>query len=181
MRKLTHEEILGRQRLGGAQGKLPFAVVLNNIRSLYNVGSIFRSADGAGVSHIYLCGITGYPPSEKIAKTALGAQQHVAWSYHQDARTVLVQLKAQGFELTLLEQTDASIDVEDYLPRPPVALIVGNEIEGVSASIVDCCDKAIEIGMGGAKNSLNVSVAFGIAAFHIKNSIVGARHAAPVR
>jgi tRNA G18 (ribose-2'-O)-methylase SpoU len=181
MRKLTHEEIVSRQGGPALSKRLDFVAILNNVRSLYNVGSIFRSADGAGVSHLYLCGITGYPPDAKISKTALGAERHVAWSYHEDARAPLVQLKAQGYELVLLEQTDSSEPFESYAPCGPVALIVGHEVEGVCESIVACCDRAVEIGMAGSKNSLNVSVAFGIAAFHIKNSIVGAQRAAPVR
>jgi len=172
MRKLTHREIVERQAGKAESPRLPFVVVLNNIRSLYNVGSIFRSADGAGVSHLYLCGITGYPPNAQIAKTALGAQDQVPWSYRQDAQSVLSELKEKGFELLLLEQTDTSQAYQDFTPRSPVALVLGHEIEGVSPAIISQCDRALEIEMEGRKNSLNVAVAFGIVAFHIRNSIM---------
>lgn len=173
MRKLSRHEVVFRQQEKKERPRLPFVIVLNDIRSLYNVGSIFRSADGAGVSHVYLCGITGYPPNDRIAKTALGAQEFVPWSHHPDARAVAQKLKGKGYQLMLLEQTNGSIDYQEYEPQPPVALILGNEIEGVSSSLIEYGDGAIEIAMEGSKNSLNVAVAFGIVAFHIRNRLAG--------
>ena len=180
MRKLTHEEIVSRQQFKRRSQRLPFVVVLNNIRSLYNVGSIFRSADGAGVSKIYCCGITGTPPNNRIAKTALGAQETVPWEYREDVLGLIKALKQEGYRIILLEQIAGSIPYEEFEPHQPVCLAIGNEIEGISPSLVDHCDDAIEIGMEGSKNSLNVSVAFGIVAFHIKNklktrSLIGGR------
>jgi tRNA G18 (ribose-2'-O)-methylase SpoU len=171
MRKLSYDEITSRQQIKKQAPRLPFVVVLNNIRSLYNVGSIFRSADGAGVANIYLCGITGYPPDKQISKTALGAQEYVAWEYREDVCSVIRSLKKEGYSIVLLEQTAESVPYPGLKVDEKVCLVLGNEIEGVSGSILGLCDRAIEIGMEGVKNSLNVSVAFGIVAFHIKEQL----------
>ena len=171
MEKLSHQEIVERQKEKQRGQRLPFCAVLNNIRSLYNVGSIFRSADGAGVEKLWLCGITGYPPNTMIAKTALGAQDKVTWEHQEDCLEVIHQLKAKGYRIVFLEQTKKSIPYQKFVPKAPVCLVLGNEISGVSDELLKLCDDAIEIEMRGLKNSLNVSVAFGIAAYHIANSI----------
>lgn len=171
MRKLTHEEVVRRQDERSKHGRLPFAVVLNNIRSLYNVGSIFRTSDGAGVGKLWICGITGHPPNSQIAKTALDAQDHVPWEYRADITVLLRELKNQGYQIVVLEQTRESVPYENFRPEAPVCLVVGNEIEGASADILPLCDAAVEIGMDGIKNSLNVAVAFGIAAYHIRHCL----------
>ena len=178
MRKLTHEEIVTRQLEKLKELRLLFTVVLNNIRSLYNVGSIFRTADGAGVEKIWLCGITGYPPNNQISKTALGAEERVPWEYRCDIISVVEELKAKGYQLVLLEQIEHSILYQDFIPQSPVCLIIGNEIEGISQKLILCCDQAIEIEMAGVKNSLNVSVAFGVVAYHIRQCLnkKGAAH-----
>jgi 23S rRNA (guanosine2251-2'-O)-methyltransferase len=170
MRKLTHEELLQRQA-GTSAAKLPFVAVLNNIRSLYNVGSIFRTADGAGVEKLYLCGVTGIPPDTKISKTALGAEKTVAWEYAREAADCVKKLKSEGYQIILLEQTVNSVPYHDYFPQGPVALILGNENTGISDELVKLCDQAIEIEMTGLKISLNVTVAFGIVAYHFKNQL----------
>src|ERR1017187_3330509 len=108
IRKLTHEEIVTRQVHQSGKPRLPLTVVLNNIRSLHNVGTIFRTADGAGVEKIWLCGITGYPPQGGIAKTALGAEDHVAWEYREDVLGLLKELKNEGYQIVLLEQMQGS-------------------------------------------------------------------------
>lgn len=169
MRKLTHEEIINRQKRKMQEGQLPFVVVLNNIRSLYNVGSIFRTADGAGVEKIFTCGITGHPPNNQISKTALGAEAQVSTEHHEDAFKLVKQLKRDGYQIILLEQIKGSISHEDFKPTEKICLVLGNEIEGVSASLVELCDQAVEIEMTGLKNSLNVSVAFGVIAYHIRS------------
>jgi len=171
VRKLTHEEVVDRQKDKMREARLPLVVVLNNIRSLYNVGSIFRTADGVGVEKIWICGITGHPPNNQISKTALGAEEHVAWEYREDIRSVVEELKAEGYTIALLEQMQESCLLEDVELKAPVCLVMGNEIEGVSSSIVDLCDQAIEIEMAGIKNSLNVAVAFGVAAYHMRNHL----------
>jgi len=172
MRKLTHEEVVGRQKEKLNKPRLPFVVVLNNIRSLYNVGSIFRTSDGAGVQKIWICGITGHPPNNQIAKTALGAQDYVPWEYREDILTVLKELKAQNYRIVLLEQTQESCSYEIFDPKSPVCLVVGNEVEGISENVLPFCDTSIEIPMAGSKNSLNVAVAFGIIAYHFRNCLV---------
>lgn len=124
-----------------------------------------------GVDKIWICGITGHPPNNKIAKTALDAQEHVAWEYCWDVCSVLKKLKAQNYQIVTLEQTRTSCSYTDFIPEAPVCLVVGNEIEGVSKDILPLCDAAVEIEMGGIKNSLNVAVAFGIVAYHFRNCL----------
>lgn len=171
MRKLSHAELVARQKQQKQNPKLPFSVVLNDIRSLYNVGSIFRTADGVGVEKIWICGITGCPPDKQITKTALGAENEVPWEYRRDVRETLLELKRQGYEIVLLEQLAESIPYQNYEPAGPVCLVIGNEISGVAESLVSLCDKTIEIEMAGHKNSLNVSVAFGVVAYNIRQGL----------
>ena len=168
MRKLSHEEIVTRQSKKLDQSRLPFCVVLNNIRSLHNVGSIFRTADAVGVKKIWLCGITGYPPQGGIDKTALGAQDHVPWEYRQDGLKLLKELKSQGYQIVLLEQMQGALSHDEFIPQSPVCLVIGNEISGVSDDWLKICDCAVEIEMAGIKNSLNAAVAFGVLAYHIR-------------
>ncbi len=168
MRKLTHPELLDRQKKQLGKKKLPFSVVLNDIRSLYNVGSIFRTADGAGIEKLWICGITGFPPDKQISKTALGAEASVSWEYQRNACDVLRHLKNQGYETVFLEQMTGSIPYDQYRPHKPVCLVIGNEVNGVSDELLSLCDQKIEIEMAGLKNSLNVTVAFGIAAYHLR-------------
>jgi tRNA G18 (ribose-2'-O)-methylase SpoU len=148
-------------------------VVLNNIRSLYNVGSIFRTADGVGVEKIWLCGITGYPPQSQISKIALGAEERVPWEYCDDTIAVVGNLKNMGYHIALLEQMDGSVEYHEFQPNCPICLVVGNEKEGVSQELVALCDTAVEIEMMGIKNSLNVAVAFGVIAYHLKYYLKG--------
>lgn len=171
MRKLSHQEIVARQETHRLIPRLPFVVILNNIRSLYNVGSMFRTADGVGVEKIWLCGITGYPPHKDIAKTALGAETRVPWDHCYDIVALIRDLKDRGYKIVLLEQMDQSVEFAEFCPRGPVCLVVGNEIEGVSEGVVPYCDAAVEIEMAGMKNSLNVAVAFGIVAYHFRRCL----------
>ncbi len=142
-------------------------LVLDNIRSRENVGSIFRTADAAGVSKIYLCGTTPTPPHEKISKTALGAEETVPWEYRRNAWRVVTDLKAEGINVYALEQTKDSKNIFRFKPKFPLALIVGNEVKGVSPGVFKYCDKKISIPMYGKKESLNVSVATGIALYQL--------------
>ncbi len=171
MRKLTHLEIVERQEGKNLNPRLPFCVVLNNIRSLYNVGSIFRTADGVGVEKIWLCGITGQPPNTQIAKTALGAEQNVPWEYRADVVSLVKELKVKGYTIVLLEQIKGSVLHHQFAPQAPVCLVIGNEIEGVADQLVSFCDAAVEIEMTGLKNSLNVAVAFGIVAYRFRETL----------
>jgi tRNA G18 (ribose-2'-O)-methylase SpoU len=177
MRKLSHPELVARQQILQKEPKLPFCAVLNDIRSLYNVGSIFRTADGAGIEKLWICGITGHPPDTQISKTALGAEKEVPWEYRQDVLALLKELKSRGYRIVFLEQLAESVPYQDYRPSGPVCLVLGNEIAGVSDALVALCDETIEIEMAGLKNSLNVGVAFGIVAYHVRNQLIGERYA----
>ncbi len=171
MKKLSHPELLARQKMRQKEPKLPFCAVLNNIRSLYNVGSIFRTADGVGIEKLWICGITGHPPDTQISKTALGSEKVVPWEYRRDASALLRELKGQGYEIILLEQLAESVPYQDYRSSGPICLVIGNEIHGVSEELVSLCDKTLEIDMAGAKNSLNVAVAFGVVAYHCRHCL----------
>jgi 23S rRNA (guanosine2251-2'-O)-methyltransferase len=152
-------------------GGLVLHALLDNIRSTFNVGSIFRSADGAGLQHLYLCGITPTPDHPKVAKTALGAEQTVAWSQHHNVLDLAHDLKAAGCQLWALEETPAaeSLFAHDPLPaQPTVVLIVGNEVTGVDPELLAHCDRILALPMAGIKRSLNVAIAFGIAAYTLR-------------
>jgi len=145
--------------------------VLDNIRSLHNVGSIFRSADAAGVQKLYLCGMTGAPPRQEIRKAALGAEETVAWEYCKQTAEALEKLKNDGYALIALENTPASVDYRRMAYRFPLALVVGHEFHGIAPEILARCDAAISLPMRGMKSSLNVAVAFGIAAYEITHRL----------
>lgn len=143
--------------------KLPYVVVLDSVRSLHNVGSVFRTADAFRCEHLYLCGITGTPPQREITKTAIGAERSVAWTYAANARELANSLKAQGYTLYAVEQTTGSQRLEDISwPGGKVAFVFGNEIDGVDQELIEICDACIEIPQAGTKHSLNISVAAGI-------------------
>ncbi len=145
--------------------------ILDNIRSAYNVGSIIRTADGAGLSHLYFCGITAPPDHPRIAKTALGSERVIEITHHPNGYLLTEKLKASGFYLIALESAPKAISVFDpelFLPDQPLALIIGNEISGVDPGILDLCQVIVELPMGGIKQSLNVVVAFGIAVYHLR-------------
>lgn len=149
--------------------RFSLTVVLDNIRSSHNVGSIFRTCDGLGVEKLFLCGITAYPPNDKVAKAALGAEETVNWEHTRDVAAVVAQQKERGYHIILLEQTDESIALDQcVLPEKPMCLVIGNEVEGVSEDVLPLADTAVEIDMIGVKNSLNASVAFGIAGYYLK-------------
>ncbi len=144
-------------------------VLLNDVRSLHNVGSIFRTSDGAGVDKVYLCGQTGYPPREEITKTAIGAEESVEWEYFIDAKECAEHLKEQGIKLVALEQTEESKDYKDLNLEDDLCLMLGHEIDGVNKDLIQMADHSIEIPMHGEKQSLNVSVAFGIAIYELSS------------
>lgn len=172
MKKLTHSEISqDRATLENIDQvkKLPVYVVLDSIRSSYNVGSIFRTSDGAMIEKLFLCGYTPHPPKKEVLKTALGSQDSVSWEYIKEAKEVILNLKNQGVKICALELTETStphyqLDKEVF----PMALLVGNEITGVAQELLDLCDMSIEIPQFGIKQSLNVAVAYGIAIFEMR-------------
>ena len=152
-------------------GPVAFSAVLEDLRSLWNVGSIFRSADGAGFSRLYLCGITGTPPNKAIAKTSLGAEDVVAWGHHSHVLDFVPKLVEEGVQIVALEKTEHSIELSEALHlkklRTPLCVIVGNEVAGVSAEALALAHVTCHLPMHGVKSSLNVAVAFGIAAYQI--------------
>ena len=146
-------------------------VVLDNVRSRENVGSIFRTADAVGVSKIYLCGITPVPPHEKISKTALGAEKWIPWEYRKQTWRLLDKLKKDNFYIVALEKIPKSTNIFKFkIPKKcSIVLVVGNEVKGLSPEILKYADKKVFIPMYGKKESLNVAVAFGICAYHIRH------------
>jgi tRNA G18 (ribose-2'-O)-methylase SpoU len=150
--------------------KNKIVLILHNIRSRYNVGSIFRTADGAGINKIYLCGITPTPPHSRISKVALGAENYVNWKGYKQTGRLIDKLKREGFQIVALEQGNKSINYTKFKPKFPIALILGAEVTGLSKRLLNKCEKIIEIPMRGQKESLNVSVACGISIFQIINN-----------
>jgi 23S rRNA (guanosine2251-2'-O)-methyltransferase len=150
-------------------------LVLDNIRSVFNVGSIFRTGDGSGVSKIYLVGVTPDPVDrfgrerKDLAKVALGSEKRIPWEHAEDLKTILKKLKKDGFQILALEQSDKSIDYKKFKPKFPLAVVLGEEVRGIDQRVLDECDTIIEIPMMGEKESLNVSVATGVALFRILN------------
>lgn len=169
MRKILNSE-LARPTVEqfAMQKKMPVVVVLDNIRSLQNVGSFFRTSDAFAIERIALCGITATPPSRDIHKTALGAEMTVAWEYHKSTLDCLEQLKEQGYTPLAIEQVEGSEMLSEFTVAPDAkyALVFGNEVMGVDQAVVDFCAGAIEIPQVGTKHSVNVSVAAGVVLWH---------------
>lgn len=165
MRKLKTDE-LGRPSLEQfkEQPKLPIALVLDNVRSMYNVGSVFRTADAFAVEKIWLCGITGRPPHREIEKTALGATESVDWEYCKDIGQALDALQLSGYRLMAVEQAHPSLPLQHFQPLPQnrYALVFGNEVNGVSQEALERVEACIEIPQFGTKHSLNIAVTAGI-------------------
>ena len=163
MHRLTVEEFR-------ASEKLPLTVVLDNVRSQNNIGSVFRTADAFRVEHIALCGICSTPPHREIHKTALGAEDSVAWSHHDDTAACVRELQRQGYRVLAVEQVEGSLKLGssglDSLPRK-MAIVFGNEVEGVQQEVVDMCDGVLEIPQHGTKHSLNISCAAAIVIWEI--------------
>lgn len=146
------------------------AVILDNIRSAWNVGSIFRSADGFGFSHVYVCGIAPTPENEAVVKTSLGAEDSVPWSYHKDAVELIKGLQKEGWKIFALEEDPRAKEIQQIAVKSfNSAIVVGNEVTGVDPELLDLSDDIMYIPMQGEKKSFNVGVAFGIAAFAIEN------------
>ncbi len=147
-----------------SQDKFPIIMVLDNIRSMNNVGSVFRTCDAMNVEKLYLCGITACPPQKEIAKTALGATESVDWEYAEDAAALARRLKEEGYTIAIVEQTDTSEMLQniDFKQYGKLCLVVGNEVFGISDELLPICDLAVEIPQFGTKHSLNVTIAAGI-------------------
>ena len=152
--------------------KLPLVVVLDGVRSLYNVGSVFRTGDAFRITGIVLCGITATPPNAEIHKTALGAEDSVAWRQFKDTMEAVSWLRNEGYTLLAVEQCEGSTMIQDFLPdhTRKYAVILGNEVKGVQQQVVDACDGCLEIPQFGTKHSMNVSVTAGIVIWHFFSS-----------
>lgn len=161
LRKLTFEELQAARTVV----RLPLVALLDDVRSLHNVGSIFRTADGAGMESLLLCGITGTPPRAEIRKTSLGAEESVPWRYEAHALQAVERLRRQGYQIVALEQTTGSVDFRRAELSFPLCLIVGHEFAGISDSLIAASDMAVDIPMRGIKQSLNVAVAFGVVVY----------------
>ena len=168
MRKLSMEEL---NRLSKDQyrevTKLPVVVVLDNIRSLSNVGSVFRSADAFRIGELFLCGITACPPHREIHKTALGADETVPWRYFTTTAEACEELRSMGYRIFAVEQVEGSVMLQDFKAESNMAFILGNEVDGVGDEVLPYCDGAVEIPQQGTKHSLNVSVCSGIIMWNI--------------
>tara|TARA_B100000953_G_scaffold273961_1_gene246346 strand:- start:229 stop:762 length:534 start_codon:yes stop_codon:yes gene_type:complete len=165
MRKLENFE-LNRKSIDEYKivEKIPLVLILDNIRSLHNIGSIFRSSDAFLIEKIYLCGITATPPHRDIQKTALGATESVSWEYSKDTCETISSLKERGVKVIAVEQVKDSISLQNFFPKKSkrYAFVFGNEVNGVSQSIIDMCENAIEIPQEGTKHSLNISISVGL-------------------
>jgi len=152
-----------------AKEKFPVVIVLDNLRSAMNVGSFFRTADALAIAKIYLCGITAKPPHKEITKTAIGATESVAWQHIEDIDALIDDLHKEGFLVVGVEQTTESEALGTFVQEKPIALVFGNEVDGLSDSILSKLDKSVEIQQYGTKHSFNVAVCGGIVLWHVVN------------
>jgi tRNA G18 (ribose-2'-O)-methylase SpoU len=172
--RLRHQQ----QRLRGVTRspipRLPLVVLVDNIRSLWNVGAIFRTADACGIGEVVLAGISGCPPRKEIAKTALGAEEVVAWRYRADAGEALREIVAEGYVPVAIETSDRAVPLHRIEWPDRVCLVLGNEVAGISPPVLSACSRHVAIPMRGLKDSLNVAVAFGIVAFRAAEALAPA-------
>lgn len=146
---------------------LPVAMLLDHVRSAYNTGAFFRTADGVRLEKLILCGITPRPDQGGVAKTSLGAEETVAWEHHIDALVPLRMMRARGYEIAAIETSPHAVDIYDWRPRFPVCVLFGNEVDGLSNELLECCDTHIRLPMLGRKHSLNVATAAGVVAYEL--------------
>jgi tRNA G18 (ribose-2'-O)-methylase SpoU len=168
MRKLENSELNRKNNIEfKAATKIPIIIILDDIRSLHNIGSVFRSADAFAIEQIFLCGITATPPNREIHKSALGATETVQWKYFEQTSDAIKACKEDGYSIVLIEQTTNSIELPDFIPQGPIALVFGNEVEGISDDVIGMADSAVEIPQFGTKHSFNISVCAGIVMYDI--------------
>lgn len=175
MRKLSNEELLRKTPEEFKEAvKTPLILVLDNVRSLNNVGSVFRTADSFLLEAIYLCGITGTPPHKDIQKTALGATDTVQWKYFENTLMALEELKNNQFKIFAIEQAEKSLMLNEFKmeANTKVAFVLGNEINGVAQEVIDACHGVIEIPQAGFKHSLNISIAAGIVSWEVYRQLL---------
>ena len=171
---VRHEFGSDRMSIEAARGitRFPIYAVLDHIRSAHNVGSMFRTADGAGLAELLLCGYTPTPPHRHLSKTALGAVDVVPWQHCETTAQAIEVVRGYGTQVLAVEKTEASVSLYDFKLAFPVALVMGNELEGLSEETMAACDAVVHLPMYGLKNSLNVSVAFGIVVYHVLNRYI---------
>ena len=150
-----------------ASTRAPVWGVLDSLRSAHNVGSIFRTCDGANAAGLHICGFSPVPPHRHLAKTALGAVDSVGWKHHENVKEAIEELRAQNIQILAMEKTESSVSLWNFPLRFPVALVMGNEADGLSDETIKLCDATVHLPMFGLKNSLNVSVAFGVALYEV--------------
>jgi tRNA G18 (ribose-2'-O)-methylase SpoU len=178
MRKLSYQEVFSRRPTLAelsTKDRFPFFALCENIRSLYNVGSLFRTSDAVRIEKLYLAGYTGYPPRKEIDKTALGAVDSVEWEHNENPQLIVERLKEAGVPLIALEHTSESVPYTKFEFPFPFCLLLGNEVDGISEELIKQADRSIEIPMYGLKQSLNVSVAFGVVMFHALGQYLATR------
>lgn len=174
MRKLKNSEL---HRISAEEYKTiikkPIVVVLDNIRSCNNIGSVFRTSDALLIEKIFLCGITATPPNKEIHKTALDAEKSVNWKYFENPEEAVLQLKKSGYKVYAVEQVEGSISLPDFTPNDneKIAVVLGNEVKGVKQSVIDLCDGYLEIPQFGTKHSFNISVCAGIVLWDLFNKM----------
>jgi 23S rRNA (guanosine2251-2'-O)-methyltransferase len=151
----------------GIDHRLPVAVLLDNVRSMYNVGAFFRTADGVGLEKLCLCGITAHPPKKSISKTALGAEETVPWEHDWDAVHMADGLRRSGYQLAAVETSAHAVDLYEWQPRFPVCVAFGNEVEGLRPELLQMADAHVRIPMMGSKESLNVATAGGVVLYEL--------------
>ena len=147
--------------------RLPVSILLDNVRSLYNVGAFFRTADAAAIEKLYLCGITGRPPERALTKTALGAEQTVPWEHAWEPLPLLEGMRSRGVEIAAIETTVHAVDLFDWMPRFPVCVVFGHEVDGIRPEVSALCDTHVRIPMLGRKHSLNVATAGGVVIYEL--------------
>ena len=151
----------------GTRFCLPVVVLLDNVRSMYNVGAFFRAADGVGLQKLCLCGITAHPPKKAISKTALGAEETVAWEHDWDAVLVVERMRRDGFQIAAIETGAPAIDLFEWQPRFPVCVVFGHEVDGLRSELLEMADAHVRIPMLGQKKSLNVATAGGVVLYEL--------------
>jgi tRNA G18 (ribose-2'-O)-methylase SpoU len=179
MRKLSYQEIFSKRPTLAelsTKDRFPLYALCENVRSLYNVGSIFRTSDAVRLEKLYLTGYTGYPPRKEIDKTALGAVDSVEWEHFVNPLEAVRQLKNKNVSIIALEHTSKSLPYDKYEYKFPLCLFLGNEVEGISDKLVREADASIEIPMYGLKQSLNVTVAFGVVMYYALAQFLDSRH-----
>lgn len=170
MKKLSHEDITDLKpsvEEVRTKKRNPIYALLDNVRSLHNVGAIFRTSDAVLMEKLYLCGITGHPPRKEILKTALGAEEVVPWEHFDDATEAIEELKAKGVKIVAVELAEGAVDYVEAEFDFPICLVFGHEVEGISDEVMELCDMAITVPMLGRANSLNVATCYGIIAYEV--------------